>query len=80
METRSLTSLFPKELDSYQWRVDDVSDGKSEQECKDNTTVCNDDGVNGTNGEVSDDDEDGAHNLPDLFDLFEQLYSNILNV
>ena len=30
METLSLTFLFPKELDSYQWRVDDVSDGKSE--------------------------------------------------
>ena len=26
METRSLASLFPKELNSYRWRVDDVSD------------------------------------------------------
>ena len=26
METLSLASLFPKELNSYRWRVDDVSD------------------------------------------------------
>ena len=33
METLSLASLFPKELDSYRWRVDDVSGDESEWEC-----------------------------------------------
>ena len=70
-ETLSLTSLFPKELDSYQWRVDDVSDDESEWECDDGTTVCDDDDdVTGTNGEVSNASDDGARNVPDLFDLF----------
>ena len=30
METLNLASLFPKELDSYGWMVDDVSDDESE--------------------------------------------------
>ena len=38
METLSLASLFPKELDLYRWRVDDVSDDESEWECDDDTT------------------------------------------
>ena len=70
METLSLASLFPKELDSYRWRLDDVSDDESEWECEDDTTVCDDD-VTGTNGEVSNANGDGARNVPDLFDLFE---------
>ena len=75
----SLASLFPKELDSYRGRVDDVSDDESEQECDDDTTVCDDD-VTGTNGEVANADDDGVRNLSDLFNLFKQLYCNILNV
>ena len=71
METLSLASLFPKELDLYRWRVDDVSDDESEWECDDDTTVCDDDDVTGTNGEVSNADDDGARNVPDLFGLFE---------
>ena len=56
METLSLTSLFPQELDSYRQRVDDVSYDESEWECDDVTTVCDDDDddddddVTGTNG------------------------------
>ena len=80
MKTLSLASLFSQELDSYQWRVDDVSDNESEQECNDDTTVCGDDDVPGTNGEVSNADDDGACNVPDLFDLFEQLHCNILKL
>ena len=53
VETLSLASLFPQELDSYRWRVDDVSNDESEWECDDDTTVCDDDNVTGTNGEVS---------------------------
>ena len=34
------------------------------------TTVCGDDDVTGTNGEVSNADDDGVRNLPDLFNLF----------
>ena len=73
METLSLASLFPQELDSYRWRVDDVSDDESEWECDDDTTVCDDDDdddddVTGTNGEVSNADDDGAHNVFDLFE------------
>ena len=79
METLSLASLFPQELNSYPWKVDDVSDNESEQECNNDTTVCDDD-ITGANGEVSNADDDGARNIPDLFDLFEQLYCNILNV
>ena len=71
METLSLASLFPQELDSYRWRVDDISDDESEWECDDDTTVCDDDEVIGTNGEVSNSDDDGAHNALDLCDLFE---------
>ena len=67
METLSLTSLFPQELDSYRWRVDDVSDDESEWECDDDTTVHNDDDVTGTNGEVSNADDDGSCNVFDLF-------------
>ena len=37
METLRLASLFPKELDSYRWRVDDVRDDESEWECDDDT-------------------------------------------
>ena len=77
METLSLASLFPQELDTYRWRVDDVSNDKSEWECDDDTTVCNDEDVTGTNGEVSNAEDDGALNI---FDLFEYLYCNILNV
>ena len=66
----SLTSLFPKELNSYRWRVDDVSDDESEWECGDDTIVCDDDDVTGTNGEnlmlMT-----MAHATYDLFDLFE---------
>ena len=71
METLSLASLVPQELDSYRWRVDDVIDDESEWECDDDTTVCDDDDVTGTNGEVSNADDDVALNVPDLFDLFE---------
>ena len=71
METLSLTSLFPQQLDSYRWRVDDGSDDESEWECDDDTTVCDDDDVTGTNGEVSNPDDDGVRNVPDLCDLFE---------
>ena len=75
METLSLTSLFSKELDSYQWRVDDVSNDESEREFDDVTTAYDndddDDEVTGTNGEVSNADDDSARNVPDLFDLFE---------
>ena len=53
METLSLASLFPKELDSYRRRVDDVGHDESEWECNDDTTVCDDDDVTGTKGEVS---------------------------
>ena len=77
IETLSLASLFPQELDSYRWRVDDVSDDKSEWECNDDTTVCDDDDVTGTNGEVSNANDDGARIV---FDLFELLYCDILNV
>ena len=45
METLSLASLVPQELDSYRWRVDDVIDDESEWECDDDTTVCGDDDV-----------------------------------
>ena len=68
METLSLASLFPKDLDSYRWRVDDVSGDEFEWECDDDTTVCDDD-VTGTNREVSNADDDGTRNVPDLFDL-----------
>ena len=51
METLGLASLFPKELDSYRWRVDDVRDDESEWECDDDTIVCDDDDVTGTHGE-----------------------------
>ena len=71
METLSLAPLFPQQLDSYRGRVDDGSDDESEWECDDDTTVCDDDDVTGTNGEVSNADDDGARNVPDLFDLFE---------
>ena len=37
----------------------------------DDTTLCDDDGVTRTNGEVSNADDNGAPNVPDLFDLFE---------
>ena len=47
-----------------------LSDDESEWECDDDTTVCDDD-ITGTNGEVSNADDDGARNVPDLFDLFE---------
>ena len=70
IEILSLAFLFPKELNSYRWRVDDVSDDKSEWECNDDTTVC-DDHVTGTNGEFSNADDDGARNVLDLFDLFQ---------
>ena len=49
METLSLAFLFPKELDSYQWRVDYISDNESEWECDNDATVCDDDDVTGTN-------------------------------
>ena len=49
METLSLAFLFPKELDSYQWRVDYISDDESEWECDNDATVCDDDDVTGTN-------------------------------
>ena len=52
-------------------RVDDVSDDESERECDDDTTVCDDHDVTGTNGEVSNPDDGGARNVPDLCDLFE---------
>ena len=68
METLSLASLFPKELNSYRWRADDVSDDESEWECDDDTTVCGDD-VTGSNGEISNANDDAACNVPDLFDL-----------
>ena len=71
MQTLSLTSLFPKDLNSYRWRADDVSDDESEWECDNDTIVCDDDTVTGTNGEVCNADDDGARNVPDLFDLFE---------
>ena len=71
METLSLISLFPQEFDSYWWRIDDVSDDESEWECNNDTTVCDYDDVTGINGEVSNVDDDGARNVPDLFDLFE---------
>ena len=71
MKTLSLTSLFPQELDSYRWRVDDVSDDVPEWECDDDTTVCDDDDIAGTNGEVSNADDDGGRNAPGLFDLSE---------
>ena len=71
METLSLDSLFPKELNSYRWRRDDARDDKSEWECDDDITVCDDHDVTGTNGEISNPDDDGARNVPDLFDLFE---------
>ena len=70
MEILSLASFFPKELDSYRWRVDDISHDESEWECDHDTAVCDDD-VTGTNGEVSNADNDDALNVPDLFDLFE---------
>ena len=60
METLSLASLFPQEFDSYRWMVDDVSDDESEWEC-----LCDDDDVTGTNGEVSNADDDGARNVTD---------------
>ena len=60
--------MFPQELDSYRWRVDDVSDDVSEWECDDDTTVCDDDDVTGTNREVSNADDDDAHNVSDLFE------------
>ena len=63
--------IWPRTLDSYRRRVDDVSDDESERECDDDTTVCDDHDVTGTNGEVSNPDDDGARNVPDLFDLFE---------
>ena len=68
METLSLTSLFPKELDSYRWKVDDVSDDESEWECNDDTTVCDHDDVTGTNGEVFNADDDSGRNAPGLFE------------
>ena len=68
METLSLASLFPQELDLYRWRVDDVSDDESEWECDDDTTVCDDDDVTGTYGDVSNADDDGARNVFDLFE------------
>ena len=71
METLRFASLFPQELDSYRWRVDDASDDVSEWEYDDDTTVCDNDDVTGTDGEVSNADDDGARNVPDLFDLFE---------
>ena len=71
METMILASLFPKELDSDRWRVDNVNDDESEWACNDDTTVCNDGGVTGTNGEVSNANDDDARNVPDLFDLLE---------
>ena len=49
------------------WCNDDVS----EWECDDGTTLCDNDDVTGTNGEVSNAHDDGARNVPDLFDLFE---------
>ena len=52
METLRLASLFPQELDSYRWRVDGVSDDVSEWECGDDTSVCDDDDITGTKGEV----------------------------
>ena len=67
METLSLASLFPQELDSYRWRVD-VSDDESEWECDDDTTLCDGDDVTGTNREVSNADDDGALNVFDLFE------------
>ena len=76
METLSLTSLFWKELESYQWKVDDVSDDESEWEFDDDLTAYddddddNDDEVTGTNGEVSNADDYSARDVPDLFDLF----------
>ena len=68
METLSFASLFPQELDSYRWRVDDVSDDDSEWECDDDATVCDDDDVTDINGEVSNTDDDGALNVFDLFE------------
>ena len=68
METLSLTSLIQQEVDSYRLRVDDVSDDESEWECSDDITVCDDDDVTGTNGEVSNADDDGALNVFDLFE------------
>ena len=41
------------------------------QKCDDDKTVCDNDDVTGTNEEVSNADDDDAHNLPDLCDLFE---------
>ena len=63
--------FLPKELDSYRWRVDDVSDDESEWKCDDDATVCDDDDVIGTNGEVSNPDDNDSRNVPDLCDLFE---------
>ena len=71
METLSLASLFPQELDSYRWRVDDISDDEPEWECDDDTTICDDDDVIGNNAEVSNADDDGARNALDSCDLFE---------
>ena len=68
MEALSLASLIQQELDSYRLRVDDVSDDESEWECSDDITVCDDDDVTGTNGEVSNADDDGALNVFDLFE------------
>ena len=67
---------FHKSSIHTDWRVDDVSDDESEWECDDGTTVCDDDDddddddVTSTNGEVSNAFDDGARNVPDLFDLF----------
>ena len=60
METLSLASLFPKELNWYRWRVDDVSDDELELECDDDINVCDDNDVTGTNGEASNADDDGT--------------------
>ena len=69
--TLSLTSLFPKDRFIPIERVDDARDDDTERECDDDTTACDDHDVTGTNGEVSNADDDDAHNVPDLCDLFE---------
>ena len=45
-----------------------LNNDESEWECNDDTTVCDDDDVTGTSGEVSNADDDGARNVPHLFE------------
>ena len=61
----------PRFLVSKRARFIPMEGGEPEWECDDDTTVCDNDDVTGTNGEVSNADDDGARNVPDLLDLFE---------